>query len=143
MSISQIRKYKNESTLILGCGNMSNEQDQHHGCYTIDPDIKRNPSLQAKFGIDNVKNYLPSQCFYDIIFEGFILEPYEWCRGFGTNKNIIDTLYYLLKEGGFIYGAWLGKEPQQIFQRLNGVLVSKKGEIITNDDEFLQFYKIM
>lgn len=151
--VVQIRPYNDEKTLVLGCGNRDHPYHDHTGCYTIDSNPKMNPSVVARFGIDdlipvgfavfaNAKIDFTPECFDEILFEGFILEPYEWCRGFGVNKNTIATLHHLLKDGGHISRAWQGRQPVRVFTRV-GTTLTNGMTTINNDEDYVSFYKIM
>jgi len=99
------RLYSNETILILGCGNQKNSRRHRHvGCFTIDPDATKTPSVVARFGIDSM-SFLPRSTFHVIWFEGFLLEAFVDAA---TQTIVTDdvctisSLLYLLKNDGVV-----------------------------------------
>lgn len=78
-----IRKYKNEDTLIIGCGNSptseyyTDHMHVHNNCYTIDPNSEMNPSIIGRFGIQDML-FLGKGLFKEIVFEGFMLNCFKY-----------------------------------------------------------------
>lgn len=59
------------SSLIIGCGNNYKNHSEIHdkNSFTIDENIRLNPSLVCCFGKENV-NTIPEKSFSKIVFEG-------------------------------------------------------------------------
>ena len=122
--VIQLRKYSNQDTLIIGCGNrplytcggeylnniekLNNIKDKeqrellknyredhsHNGCCTINPDMGYNPTVIAHYGYQKLP--FPDKSFSRIIFEGFCLESED--RDYAIYA--ITDLIRLLKSGG-------------------------------------------
>ena len=163
--VIQLRNWKGEKKLILGCGNnpvfwgscalKAEYQDsaddnnkkwlkfgtkhQHRGCYTIDPDIGMNPSIVGQFGIRDMKPFLPKNHFKEIHFENFMLSTSDEAPE-EKYKNVctIDNLLYLLKEGGIVTRKGGGSEFQ--FKKDRGELYCVQyPTLVLQSDEVDQF----
>ena len=66
----------------------------HDGAYTINPDPGMNPSVIARFGIDDL-GFIPSGSIKRVFYEGTTLADYN-------NKNTIATLLRILSNGGIV-----------------------------------------
>lgn len=107
--VLQLRSYQGEKHLVVGCGNcpIVYEDDKHQpdfyrtaqdhahsGCYTLDMDIKMNPSVVANFREND-----PHELFKEEQFDTIRVE----CTGYILNTEIaIRNLIYLLKYGGYL-----------------------------------------
>ena len=112
-----LRKYNNEKTLVIGCGNHPRlfygktwkemerlhpswyrERHNHKNCCTIDPDIAVNPTVVGLFGVHEFPMF-PDNAFKLIIFEGapvdINLDNYkkELNRLLATNGKVIKIPY--------------------------------------------------
>lgn len=93
------RKYKNETTLVVGCGSNPSfcEKDHSHE-YTIDMDNNVSPSLLAD--IRNCPLPLPSNVFSKVIFEGVSVRLSEnkkllkEIKRITTNDPYIDICFF-------------------------------------------------
>lgn len=153
--VIQMRKYKGEPTLILGCGNdpvdiyykTEELNHQHENCYTIDHDIGMNPSIVGRFGIDDMK-FLGKEIFDEIIFEGFKISCHY---REGKKKRVIDTdnkctienILYLLKDNGNVIFRAENEEFGRLMKKNNKLHFDDK-IIISSDNpkEYLLFYRI-
>lgn len=181
-NVIQLRKYRNEKNLIIGCGNLSDnlkkelsnseyiKLHKHENYYTIDPNIKLNPSIVGDFGIDDF-SFLPCS-FENIIFEGFMLNCFKYkdekvdeekikkkeifyhpdflkkYRKYKNSEKIetrnyrtIRDLLLILKENGIIF---FGDRPK--FKKIKNKLISidEPSLIISNDspENFYIFSKL-
>jgi len=86
----ELRKYNNEKTLIIGCGNVrldnsnldicsiqndcdrikENKYHSHDNCFTIDGSFVANPCIIGTFNDKSIFNTIPNNSFNYIIFEG-------------------------------------------------------------------------
>lgn len=162
--VIQMRKYNNEDTLILGCGNdpiffgsyqcsyrkeyhdpknkdtyflKERIKHLHSDCYTIDPDIGMNPSIVGSFGINKI-DFLPPKIFKKIIFEGFLIEGYaEPYKNWNKNVCTIESILYLLQDNGVVY--LLTDSVKLLFKyckfyKKNGKLYSIDNKNVIDDD---------
>lgn len=162
--VIQMRKYKNEETLVLGCGNdpiffesyecayrkeyhdpMNKDKyflkerikHLHPDCYTVNPDIGMNPSIVGSFGI-NKMDFLPQNSFKKIIFEGFMIDCYVESHKLLT-KNVctIESIIYLLQDNGVVYLLTNDKKVLSEccrFYKKNQKLYSMDNQIVIESD---------
>lgn len=76
--VIQLRKIDGDShKLLLGCGNYPIDEGFrdwghfHKGMTTINPEITKNPTIIAAFGIDDLTNLLPEKQYNTLVFEFF------------------------------------------------------------------------
>ncbi len=112
--VIQLRPYNGEKYLVIGCGNTPisygeidldaldmpahfidyRKDHQHTGCYTINPDIRWNPSMVVAYGHVDLT---------PLFKEGQFEAIYAECCGPVFNTPLgFKNLVYLLKDGGYV-----------------------------------------
>ena len=83
----QLRPYNNETKLVIGCGNVDKihvegltGNHKHGKSYTINDDVRYNPSLVASFGIHDLSKVLKKGSFKTIVFENYMLNCFKYCE---------------------------------------------------------------
>jgi hypothetical protein len=129
------RPYRQETVLIVGCGD-TYQQDHSHQ-YTIDLDPWANPCVIASFGKDDLTSILPANVFLHIICEAVF--PLE-----SDNGIVYKTLIYLLSLGGEMCMTnghnWGNKVRCRLHKTNDHLLQGDNGKIICDEKTLYEWY---